>query len=127
VDMGRRDHLVMGVFTQNLVVEIISNSKKTYRVRETFEFHSGEPDSGPLIRCKEGFQSGVVIIRVRGIEIEVKVTREVINSIMEEAMIAKKVKRWKRVVINTDLKAFSVPLWRNYWRNIDVQATDTTK
>jgi hypothetical protein len=46
----------MGVFTRNIVVEIITGSDLPFRVFRLFEFHLGRKDSGTFVRCEEGFR-----------------------------------------------------------------------
>lgn len=151
----------MGVFTNNIVVEIFPKTEFPYNIFREFEFHSGRPDSGLFVRCEVGFRfngtsipwafrwvispsdpsllqcagghdkifrTGMLIERVSGVETERPATRKEANLMMLEMMVARKVRRWKRFVVNTGL-IFSGPSWRE-WEQVRADqstATDTTK
>lgn len=91
------------------------------------------PDDPSLLQCAaihdKGFQTGTLIMRIDAWEVPVAVHRDVINAFMSEAMLARKVAKWKRFIINTGLSLRSGPSWRRCaaLRGLSAMRTDTTR
>lgn len=146
-------------FTNSLKTEWVDvDGKLLWRVTESYEFHSGEFDSGLFIGVPEGFVSdlasipfgarwlipkagkmaqaavchdkcyrdGTMTIRIDDKTKDIAVTSGMADSMMYQAMIALKVKKWRRVLVFRALKLGGWYRW-NQLRKANIGTkTETT-
>lgn len=90
------------------------------------------PSDPELLQCAAGhdklFRTGTQIVRdADGTEREEPIHRDTANAYMSEMMIALKVKKWKRQLINPALAIGSGPAWRKNAAIRDSLRTETTR
>lgn len=146
----------MSVFTNDLVTRWLPGTGR-WVLTESFEFHSGEYDSGLFVRCEEGmstdlasipfavrwliprvgrdaqgavlhdrgYQDGSMLVRVKGVEKSVPVSRGMVDSLYYQAMLALGVNAFRREAIYRGLQVGGWVVWNKYRRRGGM-ATETT-
>lgn len=82
-----------------------------------------------LLQCSaihdKGYRTGLMLIRVNGVEKQIPVSRSMQDSLYWQAMVAQRVKSWKRQLIYRALQIGGGKSWR-YWRKNGAARTETT-